>query len=137
MFELSDKPLDTAALRAALLNQPGAGALVVFEGWVRNQNEGQPVTSLTYEAAAGLCRSEMERIFTEARAKFDTTGIRVAHRVGALAIGDVAVWIGVTAAHRDAAFQACRYVIDELKARVPIWKKEFYQVGNAPRWIGS
>ena len=136
MFELADKPLDLAALRAALLNQPAAGALVVFEGWVRNENEGQPVTSLTYEAAEALCRSEAEKVFLEARAKFGVTGVRVVHRVGHLKVGEVAVWIGVTAGHRDAAFQGCRYVIDEVKRRLPIWKKEFYEAGPA-RWIGS
>jgi molybdopterin synthase catalytic subunit len=134
MFELSDKPLDTAALRASLA-QPNAGALVVFEGWVRDANEGRAVASLTYEAAEALCRAEAERILAEARARFGVLGVRVAHRAGPLQVGDVAVWIGVTAAHRDAAFQACRYVIDELKERLPIWKKECYD-GAEPRWLG-
>ncbi len=135
MFECCNKPLDTAALRASLL-ESAAGALVVFEGWVRNENEGQSVTSLTYEAAGPLCQTVAEEIFVEARAKFDVIGVRVAHRVGHVAVGEVAVWIGVTAAHRDAAFAACRYVIDELKNRLPVWKKEFYS-HSAPQWIGT
>jgi molybdopterin synthase catalytic subunit len=135
VFELSDQPLDVAALRQSL-PQPAAGALVVFEGWVRQDNEGQPVTSLTYEAAEALCRAEAEKIFAEVRAKYGVLDVRVAHRVGRLQVGDVAVWIGVTAAHRDAAFAGCRYVIDELKQRLPIWKKEFYAGAN-PRWIGA
>jgi molybdopterin synthase catalytic subunit len=135
MFALSEKPLDTVALRKAMTPEPSAGALVVFEGWVRDHNEGQAVTSLTYEAAEKLCRTEAEKIFAEARAKFSVINVHAAHRVGYLPVGDVAVWIGVTAAHRDAAFQACRYVIDELKARLPIWKKEHNSDGSA-RWIG-
>jgi molybdopterin synthase catalytic subunit len=134
MFELSDKPLDTAALRSSLV-EPKAGALVVFEGWVRNENEGRVVTSLFYEAAPDLCRSEAEKIFAETRQKFDALDVRVAHRIGQLAVGEVAVWIGVTAAHRDAAFAGCRYVIDELKQRLPIWKKERYADAST-RWIG-
>ena len=136
MFELSDKPLDPAALRAAMPPEPTAGALVVFEGWVRDHNDGQPVTSLAYEAAAALWRAEAEKIFAEARTKFGVIEIHCTHRVGHLAVGEVAVWIGVTAEHRDAAFAVCRYVIDEVKMRLPIWKKEFYADNNA-RWIGS
>lgn len=137
MFELSDKPLDPAALRTALTPSPLVGALVVFEGWVRNENEGRPVTGLFYEAEPKLCSSEMEKIAGEAKQKFGVTGIRLAHRVGKLAVGDIAVWIGVTAGHRDAAFQGCRYVIDQLKARLPIWKKEFYADDHDARWIAS
>lgn len=136
MFELSDKPIDGSALRAAMMPAPAAGALVVFEGWVRDHNEGQAVGSLSYEAAAQLCGVEAEEIFGEARQRWDVTGIRCVHRVGHLQIGEVAVWVGVTAGHRDAAFAACRYVIDEVKARLPIWKKEHYADGH-DRWIGS
>ena len=135
MFELSTIPLDPAALRASLL-QPAAGALVVFEGWVRNETAGRAVTALFYEAAPDLCRAEAEKIFAEARTKFGGLGIHCAHRVGKLAVGDIAVWIGVTAGHRDAAFAACRYVIDELKLRLPIWKKEYY-TDTHTRWIGA
>ncbi len=136
MFELSEKPLDTTALRQTMIPEPSAGALVVFEGGVSDHTEGQAVTSLTYEATEKLCRSEAEKIFAEAVAKFGVTKVRAAHRVGHLQVGEVAVWIGVTAAHRDAAFAACRYVIDELKQRLPIWKKEQAAHGNA-RWIGA
>jgi len=135
MFELSTMPLDPVALRAAL-PQPEAGALVVFEGWVRNHNSGQPVAALFYEAAPDLCRSEAEKIFSEARGKFSVLGVRCAHRTGRLEIGELAVWVGVTAAHRDAAFAGCRFVIDELKARLPIWKKEFHDDGRK-HWICS
>jgi len=135
MFELFSTPLDPAALRASLA-QPDAGALVVFEGRVRNHNAGRPVTSLTYDAAADLCGKEAAKILEEARQQFDVLGLRVAHRTGDLAVGELAVWVGVTAAHRDAAFAACRYIIDQLKSRLPIWKKEFHPSGDA-HWIGD
>ncbi len=134
MFELSERPLDGVKLRATL-TEPAAGALVIFEGWVRNENEGRPVTGLFYEAEPKLCASEMEKIAGEAKAKFGVLGVRVAHRVGQLAIGEMAVWVGVTAGHRDAAFAGCRYVIDELKKRLPVWKKEHY-ADQTTRWVG-
>jgi molybdopterin synthase catalytic subunit len=111
-----------------------AGACVTFEGWVRNHNEGQPVTALEYESFDELANREGLRILEEARGQFAVLGIIAVHRAGRLQIGELAVWVGVTAAHRDAAFAACRYVIDELKARVPIWKKEHYATGAA-EWI--
>jgi molybdopterin synthase catalytic subunit len=133
MFRISHSILDPAALQRALAD-PRAGACVTFEGWVRNRNEGQPVLSLEYEAYAPLANSEGEKILAEARAKFSLLGAACAHRTGHLALGDLAVWVGVTAEHRGAAFDACRYVIDEAKARLPIWKKEHYASG-ATAWI--
>ncbi len=111
-----------------------AGAGVTFEGRVRNHNEGRAVQALDYEAYVELGVAEGERILAEARARFEVLGIVAVHRTGALALGDLAVWVGVAAAHRGAAFEACRYVIDEVKARVPIWKKEHY-VEGASAWI--
>jgi len=133
MFRISTESIDPAALEAAL-SDPRAGACVAFSGWVRNANDGQPVLSLEYEAFAPLAEKEGERILAEAREKFALLGAAAVHRVGHLQIGDAAVWVGVTAAHRGAAFDGCRYIIDELKARVPIWKKEHYASG-ASAWI--
>jgi molybdopterin synthase catalytic subunit len=133
MFRLSSAPIDPATLHLALA-EPRAGACVAFEGWVRNHNEGQPVLSLEYEAYAELAQKEGQRVLDEARTRFDLLAIDAVHRVGHLQIGDLAVWVGVAAAHRGSAFDACRYVIDELKARVPIWKKEHYASG-ASEWI--
>ena len=132
-FRISADPLDPAALKNAL-DDPHAGACVVFEGWVRNHNEGQPVQSLEYEAFAALAEKEGARILAEALEKFPIGRAVCIHRTGHLQIGDLAVWTGVSAAHRDAAFAACRYLIDETKARVPIWKKEHYTTG-ATAWI--
>jgi molybdopterin synthase catalytic subunit len=133
MFLLQHAPLDPAALHAALAD-PRAGACVTFEGWVRNHNEGQPVLSLEYEAYGALAEKEGARIIAEAGERFDLLAVRAVHRVGHLQIGELAVWVGVAAAHRGAAFDASRYIIDELKARVPIWKKEHYASG-ATEWI--
>ncbi|MBM3890613.1 MAG: molybdenum cofactor biosynthesis protein MoaE [Verrucomicrobia bacterium] len=135
MFSLSDQPIVADALREALYN-PAAGALVVFEGRVRNENEGKPVRSLEYEAYADMATREGNQLLDEARQRFGALDIRCVHRVGRLQVGELAVWVGVSAAHRDAAFRACRYVIDELKRRLPIWKKEFYADGNA-HWIAD
>ena len=124
----------SAPERAQSLQHAQAGACATFEGWVRNHNEGQAVASLEYEAYAELAEAEGNRILTEAREKFDLLAVEAVHRVGHLQIGDMAVWVGVAAAHRGPAFDACRLIIDELKARVPIWKKEHY-VAGASAWI--
>ncbi len=132
-FSLSPSPLDPAALQRELHDRR-AGACVVFEGWVRDHNDGRAVRALDYEAFDELAGREAARILDEARQRFDVYALRCVHRVGALQIGDLAVWVGVIAAHRGAAFDACRYVIDEAKARLPIWKKEHYADG-ASDWI--
>lgn len=133
MFRLASEPLVPAELQRQLIDSH-AGACVTFEGWVRDHNDGRSVRALDYEAYAELAEKEGARIIAEAKAKFEVRAIHCVHRVGSLAIGDLAVWVGVSAAHRGAAFDACRYVIDEAKARVPIWKKEHYASG-ASEWI--
>ncbi len=132
-FVLHDAPLAPQQLRQAL-KHPGCGGYVAFEGWVRDHNEGRTVLRLEYEAFAPLAQREGERILSEARARFGVERACCAHRVGALAIGELAVWVGVSAAHRGEAFDACRYIIDEVKHRVPIWKKEYYQDGDSG-WV--
>ena len=133
MFKISVQAVDVAALQATLADAR-AGACVTFEGWVRVRNEGQAVHALEYEAYAPLAESEGERILAEAREKFEIVAARAVHRVGHLQLGELAVWVGVTAEHRGAAFDACRYIIDEAKARLPIWKKEHYASGTTA-WI--
>ncbi len=117
------------------MRRPAAGALVTFEGWVRDHSAGRRVSALEYEAYAGLAEREGERIALEAERDFDVEAVRCVHRVGRLAVGDVAIWIGVTAAHREAAFAACSRVIDRVKERLPIWKKEHYADGSSA-WTG-
>ena len=129
-FDLADAPIDAAAL-ARTLDSDRAGACVTFDGRVRNHNDGKPVVKLAYQAYAPLARAEGARIVDEALARFAVEHLVCVHRTGTLAIGDVAVWVGASAAHRDAAFAACRYVIDEIKRRVPIWKNEHYADGES------
>jgi len=129
-FRLSETPFDVAALRAELLDAR-VGGYASFEGWVRDHNDGRAVTGLRYEAYVAMAESEGERILDDACARFDILDARCVHRTGELAIGELAVWVGVSAAHRDAAFAACRFVIDEVKSRVPIWKHERYAAGDA------
>jgi molybdopterin synthase catalytic subunit len=124
-FRLSDTPFDTATLRAGLLDAR-VGGYASFEGWVRDHNAGRAVAGLRYEAYPELAECEGEAILTEAVARFDILDAACVHRTGDLSIGELAVWVGVAAAHRDAAFAACRWIIDEVKARVPIWKHERY-----------
>jgi molybdopterin synthase catalytic subunit len=131
MFSLSEESINGQERTMA---DPAAGAYVCFEGWVRNHNEGKAVTSLEYEAYEMLAQKEGNKILGEAREKFDILEAACIHRTGHLQIGEIAVWVGVTAKHREAAFEACRYVIDEVKARVPIWKKEHYSDGNSG-WV--
>ena len=133
VFQLSSTTIDATARQGALADVR-AGACVTFEGWVRNRNDGQPVLALDYEAYVPLAEKEGERILEEARAKFALVGAAAVHRIGHLGLGELAVWVGVTAEHRGAAFDACRYIIDEAKARLPIWKKEHYADG-ATAWI--
>ena len=132
-FHLSEASIQIAPLREEL-SHPTAGAFASFEGWVRDHNDGRAVDGLRYEAYAALAEKEGERVLQEAMDKFAIVDARCAHRVGDLIIGDLAVWVGVSAAHRGAAFDACRYIIDEVKSRVPIWKHERYREG-APGWL--
>ena len=129
-FRLSDAPFEIATLRGRLLDDR-VGGYASFEGWVRDHNDGRAVTGLHYEAYAALAEREGEAIVEEALARFDILHAACVHRTGELGIGELAVWVGVSAAHRDAAFAACRWIIDEVKSRVPIWKQERYAQGDA------
>jgi molybdopterin synthase catalytic subunit len=132
-FAISSRPIDIAPLREGLLDHR-AGGFASFEGWVRDRNDDRAVIGLRYEAYVALAESEGERILAEALTRFEIIDARCVHRIGELTLGELAVWVGVAAAHRDAAFAACRWVIDEVKARVPIWKHERYADGQAD-WI--
>jgi molybdopterin synthase catalytic subunit len=134
MFRLTDQPIDAAALRAGL-ESAAAGACVTFEGIVRNHNDGRSVLRLEYEAYPALANKEGADILAAALEKFDILGAICVHRTGPLEIGGMAVWVGVVAAHRGEAFDACRFIIDTVKHRVPIWKREFYADGTV-EWVG-
>jgi molybdopterin/thiamine biosynthesis adenylyltransferase/molybdopterin synthase catalytic subunit/rhodanese-related sulfurtransferase len=132
-FSFTREKIDEAALRTQLLD-PTAGGYASFEGWVRNHNEGFAVRHLEYEAFEPLAIKEGERIVAEAIKRFGVEHAACVHRIGDLAIGEMAVWVGVSARHRAEAFAACRYIIDEVKHRVPIWKKEHYENGDSG-WV--
>ena len=109
------------------------GAIVTFVGTVRDHHAGRAVRRLDYSAYTEMAEGECEAVVAEARRRWPVA-IALRHRVGQLAIGDAAVAIVVAAAHRDVAFEACRFVIDEVKRRVPIWKKEYYADGSVA-WV--
>jgi adenylyltransferase/sulfurtransferase len=133
MFELTSAPIDPAALQARLAG-PEAGALTVFEGRVRNHHLGRPVTQLDYEAFDELAQAEGNAIVAETESIYPGAKVLCVHRTGSLRIGEAAVWIGVASAHRQTGFAACRHVIEEVKLRLPIWKKEHHPDG-ASEWV--
>ncbi|GAC1526309.1 MAG: molybdenum cofactor biosynthesis protein MoaE [Vulcanimicrobiaceae bacterium] len=131
MVELVDRPIDVAAVVAAVRSD-AMGGLVTFVGYVRERSDDdRPVTGLSYEAHRELALAEMRVIGGEASRRFGDARVAIVHRLGALGLGEAAVAIAVASAHRATAFDACEYAIDELKARVPIFKKEHYRDGDA------
>jgi molybdopterin synthase catalytic subunit len=132
-FRFTEGPIDTERARRELQTL-SAGGYVSFEGWVRDLNEGQAVTRLEYEAFQELAVKEGDRIVAEALRRFPIKHALCIHRVGSLELGDMAVWVGVSSAHRGEAFDACRFIIDEVKHCVPIWKKEHYRSGDSG-WV--
>ena len=134
-FQLTQFQLEAENLKKELANA-NAGAFCAFEGWVRNTNDGREVVALEYEAYEKLCGSEAEKILSEAKAAFKIIDACCVHRTGNLKVGEMAVWVGVTSGHRDSAFKACRYIMDEVKVRLPIWKKEFYTDGDSG-WVNT
>jgi molybdopterin synthase catalytic subunit len=132
-FRFSHTPIDPAALRAELVDTH-CGGFTAFEGWVRDHNEGHAVAHLEYEAFEALGVREGEQIVAEACERYGVTQALCVHRLGDLQLRESAVWVGVASAHRDEAFKACRYIIDEVKHRVPIWKKEHYVSGDSG-WV--
>ena len=133
MIEMTTAQIRPDELRRTLFD-PAAGAYCGFEGWIRNHNEGHDVLRLEYEAYEPLAITEGEKILAEARERYPHLKAQCVHRTGMLEIGDCAVWVGVSSPHRDEAFQACRYIIDQLKVRLPIWKKEHYADGHSG-WV--
>ncbi len=133
-FTLVSESIDIPSL-AQELNDPAAGAVVTFDGRVRNNNAGQPVSHLEYQAYPALAISTGQRILEEEAARHGIIAVQAAHRTGPLSIGDVAVWVGVASAHRGPAFDAARAIMERLKYELPIWKKETYADGRT-EWVG-
>jgi|SRR5579871_4064751 len=132
MFAVVREPIDPRTFDDPI--RPGDGGAVRFFGVVRSRaDDGRAVHGLSYEAFEPLAIAEFERIAGEARERFGDVALAIVHRIGEIGVGEVSVAVVASAAHRDAAFDACRYAIDELKRRAPIWKKERYADGSA-RW---
>ncbi len=132
MIKLQEEPIEAADLVAAVTS-PGAGAVSLFLGTVRDRNRGRRVTALEYQAYGEMALREMSDVAEEAGTRFGISGVALVHRTGRLEVGEVAVGIAVAAVHRTQSIEACRFIIDELKKRVPIWKKEFYEGGSV--WL--
>ncbi len=132
LLGLTEKPINTQSLVKAIWS-PAAGALATFEGRVRNRNRGREVIGICYEAYVAMAEKQIEALAGMVKSRWMTDQIAIVHRLGDLEVGEVAVAVVVGAPHRDAAFEACRFAIDQLKVRVPIWKKERYLQGEA--WL--
>lgn len=132
-FRVQAEPLSVDEACAAV-KRPEAGAIVLFVGTVRDENAGHPVTRLDYEAYASMAEAEMKRISAQILEEIPGCFLAALHRVGELNVGDLAVVVAASAPHRGDAFAACRLMIDRVKERVPIWKREHGPDG--PYWVG-
>lgn len=133
LFDVRDRVVKAEEVLAAV-SRPEAGGLALFLGQVRCENDGRAVVRLEYEAYASMAIKEMQRIADEIAREIPDTRLAAIHRVGSLEVGDVAVLCAASAPHRDEAFRACRALIDRIKERVPVWKREHGPDG--PYWVG-
>ena len=133
MSYFTDDPIDSAALARDVM-RPSDGACVVFEGVVRNHNEGKAVESIVYEAYLPMAEKEMARVVDDVRVAYPDVAVAVVHRLGHLVVGDASIAIACASPHRAEGFEACRAVIDHIKKTVPIWKKERGPGGE--EWVG-
>ena len=134
MFRVTDQPIDLQKL-VDYVTDPQAGAIATFIGTTRNNNEGRQVIALDYEAYPEMAEKELARIGADAAKNWRICRMAILHRLGPVEIGEASVIIAVSSAHRDAAFAASRFAIEEIKKTVPIWKKEVYEGGEV--WIGT
>ena len=134
MAELRDSPLSVDEVRGAVMD-PGAGGIALFAGAVRNHDHGRDVVRLSYSAHPSAA-AELRRVCEKVAAEFDVSALAAVHRVGELAVGDLAVVVAVSCPHRAEAFAACRALIDELKRSVPVWKHQLFSGGDS-EWVNS
>lgn len=134
MFRVTNQPVDLNEL-VRYVTDPEAGAITTFIGTTRNNNEGRKVIALDYEAYPEMAEKELARIGADANKQWPICRIAIVHRLGPVQIGEASVMIAVSSAHRDAAFAASRFAIEEIKKTVPIWKKEVFEGGEV--WIGT
>jgi molybdopterin synthase catalytic subunit len=133
-IELHTEPLNIQSCIDWIMS-PESGGIDIFIGTVRNATKGRPVTKLEFEAYKQMAVNEMDKIAKQTFDKWPVQKVLIHHRTGVLQVGEVPVIIAVSAAHRAAAFEACRYIIDTLKQTVPIWKKEFFEDGEV--WVAA
>ena len=134
MIEITNQPIDVQkVINAALQNS--AGAINTFIGTVRNQTSGKKVLRLEYEAYEPMAVSEIRKIIDKANVSWQLLGWAVSHRVGVLLPGEIAVVVSISTAHRKESFEACQFIIDNLKLTVPIWKREFFEDGD--QWVSA
>ncbi len=131
---LTDQPLSVEACREKVTT-PGSGGISLFVGTVRNQTNEKSVLRLEFEAYAPMAIKEMRKIAESVKEKWDAHHVSIHHRIGVLGIGEIAVVIAVSCAHRKAAFAGCQYAIDTIKKTVPIWKKEIFEDGEV--WVAA
>ncbi len=134
MFSVTNQPIDVQKL-VDYVTDPEAGAIATFIGTTRNNNEGRKVTALDYEAYPEMAKKELARIGADAAKNWPICRMAISHRLGPVQIGEASVVIAVSSPHRDAAFAASRFAIEEIKKTVPIWKKEVFDGGEV--WIGT
>ena len=134
MFRITNEPIDLSEL-VRYVTDPQAGAIVPFIGTTRDNNEGRKVIALDYEGYPEMAEKELARIGEEAKKKWPICKMAIIHRLGPVQIGEASVIIVASSAHRDAAFAASRFAIEEIKKTVPIWKKEVFEGGEV--WIGT
>jgi len=132
-FSVSQSPINVDAVKKTV-SDTSCGALVVFEGWIRDHNEGQDVERLEYEVYRPVAEKEGAKIIDEAIERFGVSHAVCIHREGLLELGEIAVIVCVSSPHRSEAFDACRYIINQAKTRLPIWKKEHYVTGIS-EWV--
>ena len=132
IVEVTSDPIDVD--KAWSLSSSVSGALVTFAGMVRGATDARPVSGLEYEAYSEMAHKTLQQIAEEAIARWGVEAVRIVHRVGDLAVGEVSVLVAVAAPHRGAAFDACEFCIDTLKERAPIWKRERFEDGDS-RWV--
>lgn len=133
LVRITAGPIDPDAILAAV-GAPSDGAALLFLGVVRDHNDGRPVSGVKYEAYAEMARHVLATIAREAAERLGTDRVAVVHRIGELGVGDVSVAIAVSSPHRAEAYEASRYIIEEIKKRLPVWKEERYVDGET-RWL--
>lgn len=135
MILVQHEPLELSEYQAWLADDTACGAIATFVGLVRNHNEGEPVTALSLEHYPGMTEKALSAIVQEAKARWPLGRVALVHRVGRLAVGDPIVFVGVASAHRQAAFEACAYIMDHLKTQAPFWKKE--ETPDGAHWVDA